>query len=280
MDWGSLYNFPSMKVYISVDMEGIAGIASVDDVRPGGPRYERGRRLMEEEVNAIVEYLIEKGVETITVNDSHAFADNLRIENLHPHVQLISGYPKTLYMMEGISPEYDAAFFIGYHASAGRTHGFLDHTYSSMVIHEIFLNGMRLNEAYINGLVAAYYDVPVALISGDDVLYEESKQLFPSTEFVVTKVSLTRNSAILRHPKRVYREYKNAIDRLMKRQIEPLPIPDRLEFELVVRDTLMADRLEVAPFVERMDGYRVRFSASNPIEALKMLRTIIAVARS
>ncbi len=268
-----------MKVYISVDMEGIAGISTIEDVRPGSPRYERGRRLMEEEINAIVEHLMEKGVESVVVNDSHAFADNLRIENLNPHVQLISGYPKTLYMMEGISPDYDMAFFIGYHASAGRTHGFLDHTYSSMVIHEIFLNGERLNEAYINGLVAAYYDVPVAIISGDDVLFEESRQFFPHTEFVITKISLTRNSAILKHPKRVYREYRQAIDRVLKKDLKPLDIPDELVFEMVVRDTLMADKLEIAPFVERLDGYRIRFTASNPIEALKMLRTIISVAR-
>ena len=63
-----------MRVYISVDMEGIAGIVHEDQTNPVDSRcaaeYARGRALMTAEANAAVEGALAAGAELVLVNDS------------------------------------------------------------------------------------------------------------------------------------------------------------------------------------------------------------------
>src|SRR5690349_21796527 len=117
-----------MKIFISADMEGTAGVTDRDQVTMGTADYARFRRLMTEEVNAAVLGALEAGAKEIVVNDSHGPMRNLLIEELHPQAQLISGRPKPHGMMQGIDVSFDAVFFTGYHAAAGTQNGVLDHT--------------------------------------------------------------------------------------------------------------------------------------------------------
>jgi len=102
-------------ILISVDMEGISGVVAMDHVRPEHKEYERFRKLMTAEANAAIEGAREGGATRIVVNDSHAGMTNLLIEELNPAAELISGSPKPLEMMQGIGPDVDAVFLIGYH---------------------------------------------------------------------------------------------------------------------------------------------------------------------
>src|ERR1041385_8119040 len=146
-----------MRVYISVDMEGIAGVVHESQTDPATPafaaEYGRFRRLMTTEANAAVEGALAAGATRVLVNDSHWFMRNLLAEELHPAAELLSGGPKLLSMMEGIEQGFDAAMLIGYHARAGAAAGSIDHTYTSRV-YEARLNGRAVGELGINAALA------------------------------------------------------------------------------------------------------------------------------
>ncbi len=235
---------------------------------------------MKRELEAIVRALKNFNVKKIVVNDAHWNMDNLNFIDFDLNIELISGSPKMLSMMEGINFEFDCAFFIGYHSSANTIRGFLDHTYSSLTISEIKINGKRVNEAYINGLIAGYYNVPVALISGDDKLFEECKSFFNDIEFVITKYSLSRNAVRLISPSIVYENYTKAIEKVLKRKLEKIEMPSEFEIEITLRRTEMADMVEMLPIVERVDGNKIRFKEYDFIRAFKYMRVIISLARN
>ncbi len=167
-----------MRIYISVDMEGIAGVVHEDQTNPIDPRcageYNRFRALMTAEANAAIEGALAGGATAVLVNDSHWLMRNLLAEQLHPSAQLVSGGPKTWSMMEGIESGHDGAFFIGYHARAGTQNAILDHTYTDRIL-DVRVNGTSLGELGLNALLAGTYNVPVALVSGDQALASEAE---------------------------------------------------------------------------------------------------------
>src|ERR1022692_2879586 len=127
-----------MKVYISVDMEGIAGVATLDQVVRGGHGYERACVLMTEETNAAIRGAFDGGASEVLVSDSHGTMDNLLHEQLDPRARLIFGKPRGFCMAEGLTEQHDLALFLGYHAPAG-ARGVLAHTFSS------HFTGVRVN---------------------------------------------------------------------------------------------------------------------------------------
>ncbi|HZM26289.1 MAG TPA: M55 family metallopeptidase, partial [Gemmatimonadales bacterium] len=159
-----------MRVYISVDMEGIAGVVHEDQTNPVDPRcaaeYARFRKLMTGEANAAVEGALAGGASQVVVNDSHWEMRNLLPEDLHEAAELLSGGPKRLSMLEGIEADFDAAVFIGYHAKAGTAGAILDHTMMD-AIRDVRLNGRSMGELGLNAALAGAHGVPVALVSGD-----------------------------------------------------------------------------------------------------------------
>src|SRR5205823_11155188 len=169
-----------MRVYISVDMEGIAGVVHEGQTDPTDPacaaEYARFRRLMTAEANAAVEGALAAGATRVVVNDSHWFMRNLLAEELHQAAELVSGDPKPRSMVQAIDAGFDAALFIGYHARAGTRNAILDHTYADR-IHEVRLNGRPVGELGINAGFAGVTGVPVALVSGDSGLAAEAREL-------------------------------------------------------------------------------------------------------
>src|ERR671911_2851939 len=158
-----------MQVYISVDMEGVAGVAHEDQTDPIESRhageYNRFRRLMTNEANAAIAGALEAGATAVVVNDSHWLMRNLLAEELNPAAELLSGGPKRLSMVEGIGDGFDAAMFIGYHAQAGTRHATIDHTYTSRV-YEVRLNGEPVGELALNAAMAGVHGVAVGMGKG------------------------------------------------------------------------------------------------------------------
>jgi D-amino peptidase len=111
----------TMRVLLSADMEGAAGVTWPEEVRPGTPQWERCRRLLTDDVNAVVAGYFEAGV-----NEAHATMRNLLLEELDQHVRLLVGRHTPLGMMEGVQDGIDLAAFVGYHAGAGQF-GVLSH---------------------------------------------------------------------------------------------------------------------------------------------------------
>src|SRR5262249_6270566 len=176
-----------MKVFISADMEGTAGVTDWDQVLPQHPAYARFRRLMTEEVNAAILGALEAGAKEIVVNDSHNTMRNLLIEELHPQAQLMSGAPKPHSMMQGIDASFDLVFFTGYHAAAGTQNAILDHSYSSLLVRQIKLGNLVVGEAGLNAGLAGHFKVPVALVTGDATAVAQAKKLLPQAEAVAVK---------------------------------------------------------------------------------------------
>lgn len=174
-----------MKVYISVDMEGVAGIATLDQIVRGGSGYPRAQELMTEEANAAIAGAFDGGATSVLVNDSHGTMDNLLHDRLDPRARLVFGAPKAQCMAEGLTDDCTVALFVGYHAPAGAP-GVLAHTFSAY-FGEVRIDGAQVSEAEVNALYAASLGVPVGLVTGDDVIGAIASDVLADATIVTVK---------------------------------------------------------------------------------------------
>lgn len=275
-----------MRIYVSVDMEGLAGVAHPHQVvfAPGGPDrtdYDRSRGLMAGETNAAVEAALANGATEVVVNDSHWQMRNLRAEDLHEGARLIIG-DKPLSMTQGIGEEedgvFDGAAFVGYHAGAGHPTGVIAHTYSSLTVLEIRVNGVPHNEAGLNAIRLGHHGVPVILVAGDDALASEVAALLPWAERVVVKRGLGTNLADSLSPGAAQAAIREGMGRAMARIDEmQLYQPERpLSGEIDFRIPVMADYACVLPGAERIGPRTVGFEAD---DGDLFYRTCLALTR-
>jgi D-amino peptidase len=197
------------KVFISADMEGISGISASDQLSATGAEYNRSRRMMADDVNAAIRGARRGGATDIVVNDSHGSMRNLRLEDLDGQVRLISHSFKRSGMMEGLDESFDAVIFIGYHAQAGHPAGLFAHT-GSGVVQDVRVNGRSLGEGGLNTLVAAWYGVPVALVTGDDVAVKQVAETATAAKMVAVKRAINPRAVELRPFAVVHREIEEA----------------------------------------------------------------------
>jgi D-amino peptidase len=189
-----------VKVFISFDMEGVAGIVDWSQCRGPGQAYEEGRRLLLGEVNAAIDGALEAGATEIVCNDSHGTMNNLDPSELRGRASYVSGRHKPLYMMQGLDATADLVFMVGYHGSISGESSVLSHTYNPSVISHVELNGVRVGESGINALVALACQAPVGLITGDQQTIDEADPFLADAELVVVKESFTRFGAVNLHP--------------------------------------------------------------------------------
>ena len=188
-----------MKVFLSTDMEGTAGVVDWEQCVGHSEEAVIGRKLLLDEVNAAIEGALEGGATEIVVNDSHSSMRNFPPGALAGGASYISGSHKPLYMMQGLDDSFDAVLFISYHGSIGAPAG-LSHTYSPRVVVEARLDGVVTGEAGINALVAAHHGVPVVLVTGDRIACEETAALIPGVHQAVVKEPVSRSAAHSLHP--------------------------------------------------------------------------------
>jgi D-amino peptidase len=188
---------PGKKVFISADMEGISGISASDQLSAAGAEYGRSRKMMADDVNAAIRGARAGGATAIVVNDSHGSMRNLRLEDLDPGVRLISHSFKRSGMMEGLDDSFDAVIFVGYHAKAGHPGGLFAHT-GSGVVRDVRVNGASMGEGGLNTLVAAWYGVPVVLVTGDDVAVKQVAEIATDARTVAVKRAINPRAVELR----------------------------------------------------------------------------------
>lgn len=271
-----------MRVYISVDMEGVAGVVHEDQTDPIDPRhageYNRFRRLMTAEANAAIEGALAAGAERVLVNDSHWLMMNLLAEELHPAAELLSGGPKARSMVEGVDGGFDAAMFVGYHARAGVGQAIIDHTYTSSV-HEARLNGRPVGELAINAALAGTYDVPVALVTGDQALAAEARELLgPSVETVVVKHAVGRFAARSVAPSVACRLIREGAVAALRRPHTPLRLPTPVRLEVDFQLTQMADMAELVPGSVRTSGRTLSYTHEDYREVFRAWRALYNLA--
>ncbi|MGW0510760.1 M55 family metallopeptidase [Streptomyces olivaceoviridis] len=253
-----------MRIYISVDMEGITGLVDADDVQPGGRDYERGRALMAEDVNAAVRGALTAGATGILVNDAHGPMRNLLPEALHPAARLVRGRPKQLGMLEGLTGEYDAALCVGYHSRAGAP-GVLSHSFMGHEIEDMWLDGRPVGEIGLAHATAAALGVPVAALTGDDAACAEMTEWNASVVTVPVKYARDRFAAELRPQAEAREAIEEAVARALP-QDPPRPAPSAAEATLTVRwqSASVAATLLGIPGVTAEDPRTVRASGEMP----------------
>ena len=273
-----------MKVFISTDFEGVAGIVDWDQILIGSHDYDLGRRLLLGEVNAAIDGALEAGAEEIVVNDSHSSMRNLEPDLLHGRASLILGKHKPLYMMEGLDSSFGAAIFLGYHGSIGASKSILSHTYNPRAIWEVRLNGTIVGESALNALVAAHFRVPIVLVTGDQATSAEASQLNPSPRVVEVKRSISRFAAESVHPETARDLIRMAaVASLRAVNQDAWPVfgsPVELEVTFLTAD--MADMASWLHGVEQSAerARTVRFVHDQPMEVFRTFVTMVMLTRA
>lgn len=268
-----------MKLYISADMEGLTGVTNFLEVKRDEKDYSRFRKIMTQEVNAAIEGAMEAGVNEVLINDGHANMRNLLLEELHPNVKLISGSLKPLSQMQGVDETFDAAFFIGYHSMSGTKEGVRAHTYADE-IYAIYINDLKVGELGMNAAYAGALGVPVVLISGDDKLAQEARNLLGEVETVIVKEGISVDSGkhlpLTKSKELIRKGAKRAIENMHR--YSSFQVSEPGEIKLVFKHTKTAHLMANLPYFDRKDGYTITMTFNkyligykNMIGALKLL---------
>lgn len=262
----------SLKIFISVDMEGIGGIGTGKMTSSSGKDYAIGRDLMTREVNTVVEAILANGPAEILVNDSHGDMQNLRHTQLHPSVEYIQGNIKPLGMVQGLDESFDAAIFIGYHARAGTENAFLAHTGSGSV-KTLWLNGVEVGEGGLNASFAGALGVPVILAAGDATFAQQFAEL-TGARTVSTKTAIGNQVSRLLHPDEVNRRLREATLMAIANigQVDLFAIGEPVTIRMRFASTTRPDILQAIPGMQRVDGYTVQYEAQSMDQAYRLIR--------
>ena len=261
-----------LKVFISVDMEGVSGLIHWDETSQGGPDYPLFRRLMTEEANAAIAGALDAGATEIVVRDAHDSARNILPDLLRPEARLIREWNSPLSMMEGIDRTFDAVVFIGNHARAGTPNAVLKHT-MSLSLYDLILNGVRLPEAGWNAAIAGYFDVPVVFLSGDSAICQQIREIVGPIETAAVKEGMGPAASML-HPSKSQELIRKGVAAGLRglKACKPYKPAAPYKLELVFTDENLARRASLIPGVERTGERSVAFTASDFMDIVKYFR--------
>jgi len=275
-----------MKILISTDIEGVAGVFHPEQVRPGNGEYERARVWMTQEANAAAQGAFAGGASEVLVNDSHGGFRNLLPDLIDERARLVLGKPRALGMMAGLETSEsekpcDAVFLIGYHARA-KEHGILAHTINGFAFARVEINGQPLGEAGLYGALAGELGVPVALASGDDTFIAETRDLFPGATWVQTKVAHGQTSGVTLSPAAAQRSIasaaQTAMTKLAESALTPYQIAPPIECVLHTQTPALADLFCLWPALQRVDATTLAFTAASMQDTIRMLNSLAAMS--
>lgn len=266
-----------LKIYISADMEGVAGAVTGDQLGPGGFEYERFREFMTAEVNAAIDAARAAGAEQILVSDSHGNGANLLIERIPSDVMVVRSWPRPLGMMDGLDETFDGAMFLGYHSSTSNRRGVRAHTMSSANVTELRLNGIAMSEAGLNAAIAGHFGVPVILVSGDDVAVAETQVIVGEVEGAVVKWARGFHAARTLTPEAAQEEIRTRVASAMSRleEFEPYVLQTPIEVELSLKHYRPIELLGYLPNVRRSSSHSIRFEAQDMEEVSRFLTFVL-----
>jgi D-amino peptidase len=269
-----------VKVFISVDIEGIAGIVNWQQCEPGKPQYDECRSLMAGEANAAILGAFDAGATEVLVADSHGNQRNLPTLDLDPRARIILGNTKPLSMMQGVDESFDAAFLIGYHAGAGHN-GVLSHTYDGTVS-AVRLNSVLGGEIPINAALAGYFGVPIALVTGDSAACREAESTIPGVVTVAVKEPITRFSADCLNPRTARERIRAAAHAALNKvsELEPYTLEPPIRFDLTFNHVGFADRACLMPGTTRVDPLTVTYQSHDFVTAYHGFLTMLVLAES
>lgn len=273
---------PAMHVYLSVDIEGIAGVVHADQARRTGHDYERARMWMTAEASAAISGAFAGGATAVLINDSHGDMRNLILEQLDHRAELITGSLKPMSMVEGVAAAHGCALFVGYHAGAGSRAGILDHTYNGRVIARCRVGGRDWNETAINAAVCGASGVPVALVTGDQTACAQAREHLGDVETVAVKDAVSRHAARTLHPtvacERVREGARRAVERALIGDFKPFRPPLPLDLKIEFVNAACADAAELVPHTRRTGGLTCTYRADDPPTLLRVIQAWATLA--
>lgn len=251
----------ALKIYVSVDMEGVAVVVSGDQLNPPGFEYERFRGFMTDEAVAAVRGAVDAGATEVVVGDSHGNGENLLVERFPKNIRLVRSFPRRGAMLAGLDASFAGVVFIGYHASTTNPAGVRAHTISSAHFTRVALNGVAVTEAEFNAAYAGDLGVPVVFVSGDNAAIQEITGRLGALESVVTKTSLGFHAAETLTPTAscdaIYQGVLSAIQHRDRRK--PFEIRHPIAVDLSFKNYRPAELLSYLRMIQRTDAHSVRF---------------------
>lgn len=259
-----------LKVFISVDMEGISGVVTSEECSRSGSDYSYFRKIMTQDANAAVRGAVAAGATEIWVRDSHGSARNILPGMLDQQARLLrdwSGGYKS--MMEGIDESFDAVIFIGYHAKAGTPDAIIEHT-SSGTVTDMSVNGVSLPEAGYNALIAGHYDVPVVFVAGDKAICQQAKNLFGEVETVAVKDAMGA-AALCLHPIVAQQKIKAGVQKSLGNLAKYKPYKLKSPYTLVLKlkNEKMVYNGSFYPGAKRTGDWELTYTSDSILDVIK-----------
>lgn len=268
-----------MRIFISADIEGISGIATIQQLLTQ-TEYDRFRRMMTEEVNAAIHGAFNGGAKEVVVADGHGNMSNILLEKLDSRARLISGNNRVMSQLEGLDDTFDAIIFIGHHGREGASNAVISHTYAGICIDKIKVNGKELGETEINSIVAGTgFNVPTIFISGDDVYVEEVKETLPNIASVVTKYARNRLAAEMIHPDVVHKLIEKEVAKAVRNvhKYTPLVVEAPYTFEMQFKGPQQAQMTSTIPTIKMLSPTRIMFTCEDIVTAYKLMWACIII---
>ncbi|TKI04893.1 M55 family metallopeptidase [Martelella alba] len=262
-----------MQIFISADIEGVAGVMRPEQCSSSHAEYHIARGLMEREVNAAIEGAFLGGASGVTVADSHGQMTNLRAENLDCRARLVQGKPRMLSMVEGVEHQrYDGMLFIGYHSAAGEF-GVLSHTINGRAFWRVMINGEVMGETDIYAAAGAEQGVPLLMVSGDDQLQRWVAQRYPQTAFATVKRAIAHTTAESLSPQAAQDLIRETVRQALKTACPPATRHIAPPYRLVLQASrpVLADLFALVPGVAREDGMTVSYQAAAMHDIIRLL---------
>ena len=270
------------KLFIAADIEGVAGVASVDQLGPKEIEWAPARQWMTNEVAAAANAALAAGYDEVLIADGHGNALNILPDGLPPKTRLTRSWPRPFLQMQGVEEEgVDACVMIGFHGSATGPSGVLSHTYHGGLFAELRLNGVPFSEAYFNAALAGELGVPTILVTGDDAACDQITAHAPEIETCAVKKSIGWRSASSVSPaegaKLVGEATRRAIER--KASISPFRLKGPFELDIKFANRVSAELLALLPCFEAIDPFTARFRCRSVAEAMKAVSFAIFYPR-
>ena len=268
-----------MKLFISADIEGISGVATIQQL-VNNSEYQRFRKLMTTEVNAAIRGAFNAGAKEVVVADGHGNMSNIIIEELDPRARLVSGNNRVMCQLEGLDESFDGIMFIGHHGREGYSNAVISHTLAGICVKEMKINGKTVGETEMNAMVAGGFNVPPIFISGDDLYVAEVKETLPDIQSVVVKFARDRLAAELIHPEVVQKEIEQSVEKAVSHinQYQPLVVEGPVTFEIEFKGPQQAHMTSTLPSVRMINPTRITFTCDDIITAYKHMWGCVIIA--
>jgi D-amino peptidase len=259
----------AMKVLVLVDMEGVAGTVTADQLGPAGFEYGRFREFMTREALAAVTAAKSAGATEVVVGDAHGNGENLLIEQFPPDVRIVRSWPRKLGMAAPVDASFNAVMFIGFHASTNNPSGVRAHTFSSATLTRVAVNGVEMTEGAWVAAVAGHFGVPVVMMSGDDAAIAEVRKVIGNIEAAETKRTLGFHSALTITPQAsadlIAARAQAALGRM--KEFSPYKVQTPVTVDISFKHYMPAEVLAYLPLFERTSSHSIRYRARDMVEA-------------